>query len=195
MRWHIIAVLAAVILLASCAPVVEVDVAKPVEEPAGQEAGVPAQQETPIEKPEEIMAEEQAERDKAADNSIIIREDSFYPSEKTININEEVTWTKEDDRDYQIACYFEGSRVAISPSLKSGDSFSYRFLKEGEYRCLTFPYGMKNMITVKEEATPLLSPTGNAVGTGKSFRSPALAILALFSAIILALFIFGRKKD
>jgi len=167
------------ILLTSCAPKVDVDIAKPVEE-------------TPIEEPEEITADE-AEEISLEENTIEIKEDSFYPQQKTIEKNTEIKWIKKDTRDYNLNCYLEGTRVIQSPDLKEGDSFTYTFHEEGKYTCITTPYGLRNIITVK--AQPLLSPTGRAVlKEGKGINGISLAAMIIITIALILAFNYGRKK-
>ena len=175
-----------IILLTSCAPKVEIDIAKPVEE-------------TPIEEPKEIIEEEPKEpkpEEKSLEENIIeIKEDSFYPKEKTIEKNTEIKWLKKDTRDYKIVCYLEGTRVIQSPDLKEGDSFTYNFLEEGGYTCITIPYGLRSTITV-EAQKPLLSPTSSAViSEGTSIKGASLAAIALIAIVVLLFFIYGRKRQ
>jgi len=147
-----------IILITSCAPKVEVDKAKPVEEAYVKEPeeaiGQPIEKsEEVIEKPKEtapvppVPVPEEPE-ETALEETIEISDNSFSPNEKTVKINTKVTWVKKDKRDYKIACYLESIRVVLSPTLKDGDSFTYTFLKEGEYSCITTPYGMRSTIEV-----------------------------------------------
>lgn len=173
-----------IVLITSCTPKVEVDIAKPAEE-------------TPKEEIKEVIKEESKEQEipeLEEENNIEIKEDSFYPKEKTIEKNTEIRWIKKDPRMYKVACYLEGNRIALSPDLKENDSFTYRFLKEGEYICITFPYGLRNIIKV-EAKTSLLSPTGSAViNEGTTIEKASLAAIALIAIIILLFFIYGRKR-
>lgn len=177
------------VLITSCAPKVEVENAQQVEE-------------TPIEQPKEIIKEEpkeitqeEAEETSLEENIIEIKEDSFYPKKKTIEKNTEIKWIKKDRKDYKIGCYLEGTRVIQSPNLKQGDSFTYTFLKEGEYTCITTPYGLRSTITV-EGRKALLSPTGSAViGESNNIKGASFAAIALISIIVLLFFIYGRKRQ
>ena len=184
MKKYTLLLLLLITLITSCAPKVEVDIAKPVEE-------------TPIEEPKEIieeLKEPKPEETSLKENIIEIKEDSFYPKEKTIEKNTEIKWLKKDARDYKIICYFEGTRVIQSPDLKEGDSFTYNFLEEGEYTCITTPYGLRSTITVG--AIPLLSPTSSAViSEGTSIKGASLAAIALIAIVVLLFFIYGRKRQ
>lgn len=174
------------ILITSCAPKVEVETAKPVEEPIEEPKEIIEKQEEVIEEPEETSLEE---------NIIEIKEDSFYPKEKIIEKNTEIKWVKKGRKDYKIGCYLEGTRVIQSPNLKQGDSFTYTFLKEGEYTCITTPYGLRSTITV-EGRKVLLSPTGSAViGESNNIKGASFAAIALIAIIILLFFIYGRKRQ
>ncbi len=183
------AILLLVILIASCAP---------KEEPKTQPTGETPVENIPAGEPEEIITQEPKEpiiEEKVLEeNTITIKEDSFYPAEKTIEIDTEIKWTKKDDRVYKIACYLNGNRVTLSPDLKEGDSFTYTFLKEGEYTCITSPYGLRNIIKV-EAKQQLLSPTGGAIiGENKSIKGASLAAIALVVMMLLLFFKYNRKK-
>ncbi len=184
------------------APIIEVEEAQLVEEK--------------VEKPEEILEESQKSEisegletesqsepaemippepeQPSKENIIEIRKDAFYPKEKIITKNTEIKWVKKDTRDYNLNCYLGGTRVIQSPDLKEGDSFTYIFLEEGKYTCITTPYGLRNIITV--ETQPLLSPTGRVVlkeGQGiDGFSLAAMIIITM--ALILAFSYRGKKK-
>lgn len=175
-----------IILITSCAQKAEVEKAKP-------------EKETPMQEPEEIIKEEAQEpemEETGQEEGIIeIKKDSFYPAEKTIEKNTEIKWIKKDTRDYKIACYLDGARVIQSPDLKEGDSFAYTFLKEGEYTCITVPYGMRNIIKVEAEMQ-LLSPAASAISSrNKSIKGGPLAAAAMASIIVILFFIYGRKRQ
>lgn len=172
------------VLIISCAPTVEVDRAKPVED-------VQEPEEIVEEAPEEVILEEEEE-----ENTIEIKEDSFYPVEKVIGKNTEIKWVKKDTRDYRITCYLEGTRVIQSPDLKYGDSFTHVFLKEGEYTCITVPYGLRNIITVEAEKA-LLSPTGSAaVSESKDIKETVFASISMLIAVVIfLLFIYFNRRE
>jgi plastocyanin len=165
------------ILITSCAPEVEVDIAKPVEE-------------TPTKEPEEGI-EVELEEPEVEENIIEIRESSFSPKEKTIEKDTEIKWIKKDKRDYKLVCYLKGTRIIQSRDLKEGDSFTYKFSEEGEYTCITVPYGLRNIITVAK--TELFSPTGRAVSANIGIKGNPLTVIILM-AISLLLFFYSRKK-
>lgn len=182
-KFLFLAVLA--ILLVSCTPIIEVDKAKPAEEIPLKEPEEIVTKEIEKPAPEEIIAEE---------NIIEVNEDSFSPAEKTIKKNTEIEWVKKDVRDYKIACYLGGIRIIQSSNLKEGDSFAYTFLEEGKYTCITYPYGLRNIITV-EAPQPLLSPTGSAVvNENSSMKGAPFAAITLVSVVVLLFFIYGRKR-
>lgn len=179
-----------IILITSCAPKVEIDIAKPVED-------VPIEKPKEVieEKPKEITQEEpKAEEISPEENTIEIKEDSFYPKEKTIEKNTEIKWTNKDKKEHKIACYLSGTRVTTSSNLKQEDSFAHTFLKEGDYTCIDAIHGLRSTITV-EAQQQLLSPTGSAViSESTSIKGTSLAAIALIAIIILLFFIYGRKK-
>jgi len=181
-----------IILITSCAQEADIDVVEPkvtIAEP--EEIDTIVEPEEPTKAIEEEKLEETKKPSKE-ENIIEMREGSFYPKDKTIKANTEITWIKKDPREYKIACYLEGDRIAVSPNLKEGDSFTHIFLKGGEYTCITFPYGLRSTIIV-EDVAPLLSPTGNVIIDAKLKISPIAAIV--FAAIIvLIVIIFRRKK-
>ncbi len=181
MKGYILSLLL-LILITSCAPKVDVDIAKPVEETV---------EKTPAEKPEEII-EEELEKPEAEENIIEIRETSFSPNEKTIERNTEIEWIKKDKRDYKLVCYLGGTRVIQSPDLKEGDSFEYEFREEGEYTCITVPYGLRNIIRVGK--TELLSPTGRAVSENIGIKGNPFGAILLITLAILLLFFRKKKK-
>jgi len=148
--------------------------------------------ECPEEKPDELILEKPETI--SGGNIIEIREDAFYPNEKTIKKNTEIKWIKKDTRLYKIACYLGGDRVILSSELKENDFFTYTFLEEGEYTCITFPYGLRNVITVG--SSPFLSPIGGVVGVGGSptLGAGLIIAIAILAAIILFFFIYGRKS-
>ena len=173
------------ILTISCAPIVEIEEAQPVKEP--EEVKEPA-----AEEPEEVILEEPEETN--LENTIEINPNAFFPKEKTISKNTEIKWIKKDTRDYKIGCYLGGTRIIQSPNLKEGDSFTYTFLQEGKYTCITTPYGLRNIITVEAEA-PLLSPTGSVILKQETIAKGApLAAIAMIAIIALLFFIYGRKR-
>lgn len=178
-----IPVILLIILITSCAPIVEVEEAQPVEEP----------REIIEEEPEEVILED-AKETTIEENIIEIGESSFSPAEKIISKNTEIKWVKKDTRNYKLACYLEGTRITQSPDLKQGDTFTYTFLKEGEYTCITTPYGLRNIITVEANA-PLLSPTGSAVRIGEgNIKGASIAAIALIAIISLLFFIYRKKQ-
>lgn len=184
-----VAMLLLAILIASCAP---------KEELKTQPTGETPVENIPAEEPEGIITQEPKEpiieEKSLEENTIEIKEDSFYPAEKTIEENTEIKWVKEDKRVYKIACYLDGDRVTLSPDLKEGDSFTYTFLKEGEYTCITSPYGLRNIINV-EAKQQLLSPTGGAIiGENKSIKGASLAAIALVVIMLLLFFKYSRKR-
>ena len=173
------------ILITSCAPITDVEEAQPTKEP---EEAINA----PEKAIEEVIFEESGET--SMENTIEINPDAFSPEEKTISKNTEIKWIKKDTRDYKIGCYLEGTRIIQSPDLKEGDSFTYTFLQEGIYTCITTPYGLRNIITVGSEA-PFLSPTGSVVINQESLAKGApLAAIAMIAIIALLFFIYGRKR-
>lgn len=178
-----------IILITSCAPKVEIDIAKPVEETPKSEPI-----EITKEEPKETIEEKLEEEISLEENTIEIKEDSFYPKEKAIEKNTEIEWIKKDVRDYKIACYLEGRRIIQSSNLKDGDSFIYTFLKEGEYTCITYPYGLRSTILVKAQQS-LLSPTADVVrGTGENTKMASLAALITVAVVALLFFVYSRKR-
>ena len=172
------------ILITACAPKVEVDIAKPVKTPAEQPRDI-------IESPKDTVTEKPITPQET--NMVEIRQDAFYPEEKSIQENTEIKWIKKDTRTYKIVCYLDGARVVLSEDLKQGDTFTYKFEKEGKYTCITSPYGLRNVINV--EPKEMLSPTGYVVA-GNNPESPfgsSIALVAVLSVIALSFFIFGRK--
>ena len=169
-----------IILITACAPKVEVEEATPTEVPEE------VMEEIVLEEPEEVIIEE---------NIIEIKEDSFYPAKKTVDKNTEIKWVKKDVRRYKIGCYLEGTRVIQSPDLEENEEFIYTFLQEGEYTCITTPYGLRSTIIVEPEA-PLLSPTGRVVASeGKGAKGASLAVIAVLAIVTLLFFIFGRNRE
>ena len=180
MKQYLIIILT-ILLITACAPVVEVEEAQPVEPEV-------------IKEPEETELEEPIIEETVEENLIEIKEDGFYPAEKTIAKNTEIKWVKNDPRTYNIACYLEGARVTMSSDLGEGDSFTYTFIKEGEYTCLTFPYGLRNIITVEAQQA-LLSPTGSAIRIeGKGVKGASLAAITLIAIVALLIFIYKKKR-
>jgi plastocyanin len=186
MKQYILLLALLMILITSCAPIIDVEEAQPVETPEE------VIEEVTPEEPEEVILEESEET--ILENTIEINPDAFSPEEKTISKNTEIKWVKKDTRDYKIGCYLEGTRVIQSPNLKEGDSFTYTFLQEGKYTCITTPYGLRNIITVEANA-PLLSPTGTVILNQESLAKGApLAAVAMIAIIALLFFIYGRKR-
>jgi len=183
-----IALLIVIIFLTSCAPVVEIETAKPVEEQIEEPKEIIEEQEEIIEEPEveETIPEEE--------NIIEIKESIIYPEKKTIEKNTEIKWINKDKKQHKIACYLEGTRVTTSSNLNQEDSFTYTFLKEGEYTCIDAIYGLRSKITVEGQKA-LLSPTGSSViSESKSIKATPFAAIAVIAIIILLFFIFGRKR-
>lgn len=195
MKLPILAIILTIIITA-CAPKVDIDVAQPVEEPT-QEAKVeepeiintePEQ----IEEPETIL--EEPKEPIIEDNTIEIKEDSFYPKHKSINANTEIIWINKDTRQHKISCYLSGTRVTTSSNLNQEDSFSYVFVKEGDYTCIDAIYGLRSTIRVND-AAPLLSPTGSAIVLDEvNLKTAPIAAIALIAIIVLLVFIFRKKK-
>ncbi len=171
-----------IVIVTACAPKVEVEKALPAEEPIE----VPQETEVSLEEPEEILEP----------NLIEIMESGFLPEEKTIKKNTEIKWLKKDSRNYKIACYLLGERVIQSNDLQEGDSFTYKFLIEGEYTCITVPYGLRSTVTVRSEQ-PLLSPTGGVIIKSRdiNLKGASLTATAIFALVILLFFIYGRKRQ
>ena len=193
-QYTLLSLIILVIFLTSCTPIRDVDTAKPVETPIGEPTGTIEEpktvEETKLEKPTETV-----EKPTIQKNIIEINPDAFNPKEKIISLNTEIKWVKKDSRDYKIACYLNGNRITQSSDLKEGDSFTYTFLKEGEYTCITSPYGLRNIINVKSSQQAMLSPTGSAViGDIKISRAPFAAV-ALLGIITLLFFVYGRKAS
>ncbi len=186
MRQYIILLLL-IILLTSCAPKVDVDTAKPVEE-------LREEPKEAIEKWEEAIEEEPGvEEVSLEENTIEIKENIIDPERKVIERNTEITWVNKDKKEHKIACYLGGTRVTTSSNLKQEDSFVYTFLKEGDYTCIDAIYGLRSTIIVEGQKA-LLSPTGRAViGEGEISRA-SFAAIALIAIIVLLFFVFGRKR-
>ena len=184
-----------IILVTACAPKVEIEEAYPVGETETGKESKTNIEEPVIQEPAELPAEVlKTEEITSIENLIEIEEDSFYPKEKIIRKDTKVEWIKKDARSYKLACYLEGTRVIQSPDLKQGDTFTYKFLKDGEYTCITYPYGLRSTITVRTTA-PLLSPTGNVVLNGdKGINGASLAVMAIIAITLLLFFNHGRKK-
>jgi len=166
----------------------------PAVEEAQQVEETPA--EVPVETPELIEAEKPKEIEQISleENIIEIREDAFYPKEKTIGKNTEIKWIKKDPRDYKIVCYLKGTRVIQSPDLNEGDSFMYDFLEDGEYTCITVPYGLRSTIIV--ETQPLLSPTGGAIiGNGKRMDGASFIGIILIAITALLYYVGIKRKQ
>ena len=172
-----------IILITSCAPVIDIEEAQPVEETPTEE---------PIETPEEVILEEPKTEESSEENIIEVGY-SFSPAEKTIQKGTEIKWIKKDTRNYKIACYLKGTRITQSPDLKQGDTFTYTFLENGKYTCITTPYGLRNVIAV-EESAPLLSPTGNIVIGNIRTKGNPLAAIALIAIISLLAFVYRKRK-
>lgn len=177
-----------IILIASCAPKVEVEKAKQVEQ-------IPVEEVKKIEEPKEIIPEEpKVEEISLEKNTIEIKEDSIYPKEKTIEKDTEIEWVNKDKKEHKIACYLSGIRVTTSSNLKEEDSFTYRFLKEGDYTCIDAIYGLRSTITVKSQQ-PLLSPTADVVREkGESAKMASLTTIILVAIVALLFFIYSRKR-
>jgi len=187
------ALLLLIILLSSCAPTVEVDTPKPAETPIEEQ--IESIEEPEIEDEEvELEEPETIEEPRVEENIIEIKPDGFYPKEKTISINTEIKWVKKDSRDYKIACYLSGNRITQSPILKEEDTFTYTFLKEGQYTCLTAPFGLRNIINVESSQQALLSPTGSAVIGDVNISRAPFAVVALLAIIVLLFFVYGRRR-
>jgi len=191
MKQYII-IIALIILITACTPKVDIEKAQPAE-------GTPPEEpEAPI----EMIPEEP----KTQDNTIEIKEDAFYPKEKTIQENTIIRWINKDQKQHKISCYLGGTRVTTSENLEEGDSYGYTFIKDGEYTCIDAIYGLRSTITVGSEAPllsptgkvtekSLLSPTGSVVVSGStSLKGAALAGIAVIAIIALLFFIFARKR-
>jgi len=171
------------ILITACAPTIEVEKAQTPE--VVDDIQVPPEPQE-LEIPEEPTPE-------TTENIIEILETSFKPAEKTITQNTEIKWIKKDSRKYKLACYLDGTRIVLSPDLLEGDSFTYTFLKDGKYTCITTPYGLRNIINV--ESQPFLSPTGSAIQIGDDgIKRASFAGIAMIGIMIGILFIYRKKK-
>ena len=183
-----LAILFLIIMITACAPKVDIERAKPAEEPTAEEP------KDIIEQPKLPSPPPAPEEEKYSGVIINIKDGSFDPVNKTINRNVEIKWVNTDKREHKIACYLSGNRVTTSSNLKKGDYFTYTFIENGGYTCIDAIYGLRGHIEV-EGAQALLSPTGNVIlNIGGNFTESSIASTAIISMIILLFFIYGRKR-
>ena len=176
-------------------------------EEAGPEEGI---LEEPIAESELVTPEEEPEIESQPTE---IREEYLAGPEMIINTlrtgfdkNNVIThqtlvyWKNTDDRPHKIACYLEGEKVFLSPQLKEGQIFSYRFIRSGDYSCRDVVFGYWGNVTIVNEAT---TPTGFAVfsqAISYSFNNPIeigmlMIIIVLFTIHGVQLWGMHKRKN
>jgi plastocyanin len=95
----------------------------------------------------------------------------FTPAALTINVGDTVTWTNHDTAPHNIVIT-SGPEMFTSPTLQTGQTFSYTFTKAGDYAyyCSIHP-DMKATVSVAGTTTPTPTPT-TAPPTSSPTTSP-----------------------
>lgn len=151
-----------------------------IEETEGAE-----EKEQPVEEPQQVKKELMIDMFRTTfgnDNIVILPE--------TI-----VSWKNSDDRIHLVACYVDGVRIFKGQQLKPGDTDSYRFIQQGDYRCMDVVFGYWSNISVSAESNKI---TGNFIlSNGDSqnlINSAKLGVTAFIIILSLLLGVHFLKK-
>jgi plastocyanin len=76
-----------------------------------------------------------------ATNTVAITNFAFSPAVATVRVGSTITWTNQDGEPHTVTSK-DGSGLLRSPSLNTGESFTFTFTKPGrfEYLCTIHPF-------------------------------------------------------
>ncbi|HEV8556914.1 MAG TPA: cupredoxin family copper-binding protein [Actinophytocola sp.] len=108
----------------------------------------------------------------ASSTSVAIMNFAYSPATLTITVGDTVTWTNHDSAPHNVVVS-DGPEKFTSPTLQTGQSFSYTFTKAGTYAyyCSIHP-NMKATVTVQGGGTD--PPPTTPPGTGKCVSKQVL---------------------